>query len=58
MYLPCGTITVYGQQYGPYLDRPLSVRFTVKISPKNGAPSSIIVKTFVITPEFRNWRYW
>ena len=43
---------------GPYCPWPFSVRFTVKVSPKNGAPPSIIIKTFGITPEFRNWPYW
>ena len=54
----CGITDIYGHQRGPYWPWPFSVHFTVKVSPKNGAPSSIIIKTFGITPEFRNWPYW
>ncbi|MCE8949314.1 hypothetical protein [Bacteroides thetaiotaomicron] len=53
----CGYQAPTGSGHGgPYLNS-LAVRFTIKISPKNGASSSIIIKTFEITPEFINWHY-
>lgn len=35
-----------------YKNTPIGVRFKIKVTPKNGAPASIIVKTFVIK---HNW---
>lgn len=37
-----------------YCDTPIGVRFKIKITPKNGAPASVIVKTFKIN---HNWTY-
>ena len=56
-YEYCGELDVMLNRFGPYLIWPLAVRFTVKISPKNGAAPSIIIKTFEINHEFRNWPY-
>lgn len=57
-YVYCGELDVMLTRNAPYLVWPLAVRFTVKISPKNGAAPSIIIKTFEINHEFRNWPYW
>lgn len=53
-----GYVEKYGAPLkdGPrlYCDTPIGVRFKIKITPKNGAPASVIVKTFKIN---HNWTY-
>lgn len=51
----CGEIDIYRDEYGPVLPAILAIRFTIKVSPKNGTSPSIIIKTFEITPKFINW---